>query len=67
MEDKIPDITKLATNDTLNLKINEVKCKILSINNFVTNDVFTAVEEKISDSSDLVKKKKKTDYDAKVS
>ena len=32
-EDEIPDITKLATNNTLNAKINAVKRKIPSITN----------------------------------
>ena len=31
IEDKIPDITNLATNTTLNAKINEVKNKIANI------------------------------------
>ena len=31
IEDKIPDITNLATNITLNAKINEIKNRILSI------------------------------------
>ena len=30
IEDKIPDITNLATNGFLNVKINEVKCGIPS-------------------------------------
>ena len=36
IEDKIPDITNLATNATLNAQINEVKNEIPSINNLVT-------------------------------
>ena len=35
IEDKIPDIIKLATKTTINAKINEVKAEIPSINNLV--------------------------------
>ena len=34
IEDKIPDIANLATNTTLNAKINEVKKEISSINHY---------------------------------
>ena len=37
-EDKIPDITNLATNATLNVKINEVENEIPSITNVVTTN-----------------------------
>ena len=37
IEDKIPDITNLATKNTLNAKINEVKGEIPSITNLATN------------------------------
>ena len=37
IEDKLPDITNLATNTTFNAKINEVKKEIPSIGNLVTN------------------------------
>ena len=53
IEDKIPDITNLATKTTLNAKINEVK-----------GEPLTAVENKIPNVSNLVKK---TDYNTKVS
>ena len=33
IEDKIPDITNVATTTTLNAKINEVRCEIHSITN----------------------------------
>ena len=56
IEDKIPDITKLATNTTLNAKINEVKCQITSINNLATTTVLTSVENKIPNVSNLVEK-----------
>ena len=42
-EDKIPDITNLATKTTLNAKINEVKCKIPKIANLATTTALTAV------------------------
>ena len=56
IEDKIPDITKLATNTSLNAKINEVKCQITSINNLATTTVLTSVENKIPNVSNLVEK-----------
>ena len=37
IEEKIPDITNLATNTTLNPKITEVKNEVPSITNLVTN------------------------------
>ena len=37
IEDKIPDITKLATNTTLNAKINKVKGEQPSITNLIKN------------------------------
>ena len=37
IEDKIPDITNLATTAALNAKINEIKNEILSITNLATN------------------------------
>ena len=57
IEDKIPDVTNLATRTTLNAKINEVKAEISSINNFPTTAALTAVENKILDVSNPVKKK----------
>ena len=36
IEDKIPDITNLATNTTLSAKINEIKSEIPSITTLVT-------------------------------
>ena len=64
IEDKIPDITKLATNDALNAEITEVKHEISSNSGVTTFSALTAVKDKIPDISDLVKR---TDYDAKVS
>ena len=62
IEDKIPDITNLATKITLNAKINEVKGEIPSITNLATTTALTAVENKIPNVSNLVKK---TDYNTK--
>ena len=64
IEDKIPDITNLATNTTLNAKINEVKKEIPSIINLATTTTtaLTAVENKILNFSNLVKK---IDYNTK--
>ena len=59
IEHKIPGITNLATKLTLNSKINEVKGEIPSINNLATTTALTAVENKIPNVSNLVKK---TDY-----
>ena len=55
-EDKITDITKLATNATFNAKINEDKNEILSITNWATTTVLTAVENKILNVNNLVTK-----------
>ena len=46
IEDKIPDVTSLATSTTLNVKINRVKGKIPNITNLATNTALTAVEHK---------------------
>ena len=62
IEDKIPEITNLATNAFLNAKINEVKVDIPSITNLATTAAFTIVENKIPNVSNLVKK---TDYNTK--
>ena len=54
IEDKIPDIryfilnTNLATNTTLNSKINEIKNEIPSIRNLAITVALTAVKNKIS-------------------
>ena len=63
IEDKIPDISNLATKSNLNTKINEVKNEIPSITGLATTSALTAVENKIPSISNLVKK---TDYDTKV-
>ena len=54
IEDKIPDITNLASKTTLNAIINEVKAEIPGITNLPTIAALTAVENKIPDVSNLV-------------
>ena len=54
IEDKIIDITNLATKAFLNAKINEVKWEIPSITNLATTAALTAVKNKIPDISNLV-------------
>ena len=63
IEDKIPDITNLATNASLNAKIKQVKGEIPSITNLVTTATLISVENKISNVSNLVKK---NDYNTKI-
>ena len=63
IEDKIPDISNLATKSNLNTKINEFKNEIPSITVLATTSALTAVENKIPSISNLVKK---TDYDTKL-
>ena len=63
IEDKIPDISNLATKSNLNTRINEVKNEIPSITDLATTYALTAVKNKIPSISNLVKK---TDYDTKI-
>ena len=56
-------MTNLATRTTLNAKINEVKGEIPSITNLATTAALTAVENKRSNVSNLVKK---TYYKTKI-
>ena len=56
IEDKIPGITNLATKTNLNAKINEVKGEIPSTTNLAATTALTAVENKIPNVSNLVKK-----------
>ena len=67
IEDKIPGITNLVINTTVNAKINEVKGEIPSITDLATITALTAVESKIPNVSNLVKKKNKTEYNTKIS
>ena len=64
IEDKIPDITTLATNFTLNAKINEAKNRKPNITNLTSTTALTAVENKIPNVRFLVKT---TDYSTKIS
>ena len=63
IEDKIPDITNLATKASLNAKMNEVKGEIPSITNLATSSALTAVENQIPFVSNLVKK---ADYNTQI-
>ena len=56
IEDKIPDISNLATKTILNTKINEVKNNIPSIAGLPTTSALTAVENKVLIVTNLVKK-----------
>ena len=47
IEDKIPDITKLATTNALNAKTNEIRNKTPNITNLATTTSLTAAENKI--------------------
>ena len=60
IERKIPDITNLTTNASLNAKINVVKGEIPNITNLATTTAVTAVENKIPSVSNLV-------YNTKIS
>ena len=46
IEDKIPDITSLVTNTSLDVKINKGKGEIFSITNLATTTAPTAAEKK---------------------
>ena len=54
IEDKIPDITNLATYTTLNAKTKEVKNERPSITNSANNTALTAFENKIPDHSKYI-------------
>ena len=54
IEDKVLDITNLATNPFPNAKINEVKGEIPSINNLAISAALTTFENKIPNVSDVV-------------
>ena len=61
---EIPSITNLAKTSALNAKINKVKGKITSSTNLATTTTaLTAVENKIPNVSNLIKK---TDYKTKI-
>ena len=46
VEDKIPDITNIATNASLNANINEVKGEIPNITNLATTCALNAFQNK---------------------
>ena len=56
IEDKIPDMTNLATNTILNDGINEANGEIPNITNLATTTALTAVENKIPKITHLFKK-----------
>ena len=60
---EIPNTTNLATNASLNAKINELKGEIPNIINLATTSAVTAVEHKIPNVINLVKK---TGYNTKI-
>ena len=64
IEDKILEITKVAANASLNVKINEVRGDIPSISNLAINAALTTIENKTPNVSNLVFVKK-TDYNTK--
>ena len=64
IKDKISDIFNIATNASLNAKINEAKGEILSSTNLATTAALTNIENKIPNVNDLAKK---ANYDRKIS
>ena len=62
IEDRILEITNVAANASLNVKVNQVKGEIPSISNLATNATLTTVENKTPNVSNLVKK---ADYNTK--
>ena len=54
-----PDLINLATNTTLKAKISEIKNKISSIADLAIITALTSVENKITNVSNIVKKKNK--------
>ena len=56
IEDKIPNIADLATNASLNAKINEVQGGIPNVINSATSSALIVVENKIPSVSTLTKK-----------
>ena len=64
MKGEIPNVTNVATTTALNAKINEVNGKIPSITNLAFTAAVTAVENKMSNVSNLVRE---TDYNTKDS
>ena len=65
IKSKIPSITNVTTNASLNAKINQGKVETPNISNLATTTALIAVESKIPNVSELVKKK--TVYSTKIS
>ena len=63
IEDKVPDISNLATKTNLNTKIREVKNVIPSIMGLAATSALAVVKSSIPDTSNLVKK---TNYNTKI-
>ena len=55
IEDKIPGVTNLVTNASLNAKTNKVEGETPSITNLATTTALTAAENKIPNVSCLIK------------
>ena len=64
LEEKFLIPTDLLEKTDYNAKTSEIECKIPSICSLATTSALTAVENKISNVSNLVKN---TDYDTKIS
>ena len=56
IEDKVPDITKLATKTIFNAEINEVKGEIPNITNLTTTSDLIIIDMKVTSVSNFVKK-----------
>ena len=56
IEDKVPDITKLATKTISNAEINEVKGEIPNITNLTTTSGLIIIDMKVTSISNFVKK-----------
>ena len=64
LEKKVPDTSGLVKKTDCNTKSTEIEKKIPSISGLASNSTLTALEDKIPNVSNLVKKK--TDYDTKI-
>ena len=63
IEDKMPDITNIATKNNLDAKTEESKGEIPSVTNLATKTALNAIENEIPIFSNLVKN---TDYNTKI-
>ena len=64
IKNKIPNTSNLVKKTDYNAKIIEIEGKIPSISGLATNAALTAVENKVTNVNNLVKKQ--TDYDTKI-